>query len=134
SAAGLALSALTDTEYAATAKVASNSDTGDTKATTNASTLVIGSGGESQNAHDATVLAAISANAVLSPQTYLIVATSTTAINTVTRNTEATVTGSTVTVTGGDADLSATTDGHVLAWDQSISIKTKANNIPTSSA
>ncbi|MEA2197211.1 MAG: mucin9, partial [Solirubrobacteraceae bacterium] len=134
SAAGLALSSLTNTEYDATAKVAGNALTGNTKATVTGSTVTVGAAGESQDAHDQTVLSAISGDALFQSLSPLVVLTSTMATNALSRNTEATITSSTVTITGGDLTLTATADGHVLAWAQSTSAKTKDSNIPTSSA
>ncbi|MGH3745603.1 MAG: beta strand repeat-containing protein, partial [Mycobacteriales bacterium] len=121
SAGSLALSALTDTEYSSTAKVAINSVTGSTKATSTGSMLAIGAGGLGQDANDQTVLSAISSDAVYAPDTALVELTTTAAENTLTRNTEASIGASTVTAPGGDLALTAAGDGHVLAWTQSIS-------------
>ncbi|MCW3066114.1 MAG: hypothetical protein JWN32_3286, partial [Solirubrobacterales bacterium] len=131
---GLTLNAITDTAFAASAKVARNTLTGNTKATTATSGVTAGAGGVSQAAHDQTVLSATATHAIFESLTPLVVLTSTEALNSLTRSTEASVTGSTITVTGGDLGLHAVADGHVLAWAQSTSVKVKNNNRPPSSA
>ena len=138
-AAGTSLIAHTDTDHTATAKDSSNRVVGMTKATVINSPLTAGAGGVSVDARDDSSLTAIAGNQIDVPGTAFVTITNARAQNVLDRTTEASITGSTVTATGGDVTVTATGNAVLSAQMDAASIRGKSavfgnNLIPTKAA